>query len=124
MRQEQGEPVDAFISRLKKTSYKMSISRQRRSQRQSFGSAHLGVKHPDVQKSPISRDNSLTLAATIATARSHEATSKHMKTLAGTSESHQEDGSIDAIRKEQKKEFCNNLGKHLRNKCPAYSTSC
>lgn len=116
MRQEQGEPVDALISRLKKTSYKMSISRQRRSQRQSFGSAHLG--------SPISRDNSLTLAATIATARSHEATSKHMKTLAGTSESHQEDGSIDAIRKEQKREFCNNPGKHLRNKCPAYSTSC
>ena len=46
MRQGQGEPVDDFISRLKKSSSKMSISRQRRSRRQSLGSAYLGVKKP------------------------------------------------------------------------------
>ena len=48
-----------------------------------------------------------------------------MKTLAGRSESHQEDRSIDAIHKEQEREFCNNCGKQYpRKKCPAYGTSC
>ena len=48
-----------------------------------------------------------------------------MKTLAGSSESHQEDRSVDAIHKEQERESCNNCGKqHPRNKCPAYGTLC
>ena len=63
-----------------------------------------GSRNLDVQKSLISRDKLLTLAAAIETARSHEVTSKHMKTLAGSSESHQEDRSVDAIHKEQEKE--------------------
>ena len=50
----------------------------------------------------------MTLAAIIATASSHKTTTKHMKTLAGSSESFQEDRSIDAIHKEQEREFCNN----------------
>ena len=84
-----------------------------------------GSKNPDVQKSLIGRDKSLTLVGAIEIARSHEATSKHMKTLAGSSESHQEDRSVDAIHKEQEREFCNNCGKqHPRNKCPAYGTLC
>ena len=67
----------------------------------------------------------LTLAAAIEIARSHEATSKHMKTLAGNSRNFQEDRSINAIRRKQEREFCNNCGKqHPRNKCPAYGTSC
>ncbi|CAH3166116.1 unnamed protein product [Pocillopora meandrina] len=41
-----------------------------------------------------------------------------MKTLAVSSKSYQEDRSIDAISKEQEREFCNNCGKQsLRNKC-------
>jgi len=48
-----------------------------------------------------------------------------MKTLAGSSESHQEGRSIDAIYKEQERESCNNCGKqHLRNKCPAHGKLC
>ena len=48
-----------------------------------------------------------------------------MKTLAGGSKSHQEDMSINGIRKEQEREFCQNCGKqHPRGKCPAYGTSC
>ena len=82
-------------------------------------------RNPDIKKSLINRDKSLTLAAAIEIARSHEATSKHMKTLAESSKSYQEDRSIDAISKEQEREFCNNCGKQrLRNKCPAYGTSC
>ena len=60
----------------------------------------------------------MTLVAAIETARSHKATSKHMKTLAGSSESHQEGRSIDAIYKEQEREFCNNCGKQGRNVQP------
>ena len=103
----------------------MSILRQHQSQRQSSRSAYLRVKNPDVQKSLIGRDKSLTLAGAIEIARSHEATSKHMKTLAESSESHQEDRSVDAIHKEQERESCNNCGKqHPRNRCPAYGTLC
>ena len=52
-------------------------------------------------------------------------TSKHMKKLAGSSKSYQEDRSIDAIHTEKEREFCDNCRKqHPRNKCPAYSTSC
>ena len=48
-----------------------------------------------------------------------------MKTLAGSSESHQEDRSVDAIHKEQERESCNNCRKqHQRNKCLAYGTLC
>ena len=48
-----------------------------------------------------------------------------MKTLEGSSRNFQEDRGINAIRREQKREFCNNCGKqHPRNKCPAYGTSC
>ena len=82
-------------------------------------------RNPDIKKSLINRDKSLTLAAAIEIARSHEATSKHVKTLAVSSKSYQEDRSIDAISKDQEREFCNNCGKQrLRNKCPAYGTSC
>ena len=70
-----------------------------------------GSRNPDVQKSLISREKSLTLTAAIETARSYEATSKHMKTLAESSESHQEGRSIDAIYKEQERESCNNCRK-------------
>ena len=45
-----------------------------------------------------------------------------MKTLAESSESHQ-DRSVDAIHNEQERESCNNCGKQQpRNKCPAYGT--
>ena len=82
-------------------------------------------RNSDIQKSLISRDKSLALAAAIEIARSHKATSKHMKTLAGSSKSYQEDRGIYAIHKEQEREFCNNYGKqHPRNKCSAYGTSC
>ena len=125
MRQEQGEPVDDFISRLKNLAAKCQFRDDAEVKDRVLDQLICGSRNPNVQKSLISRDKSLTLAATVETARSHEATSKHMKTLAGRSESHQEDRSINAIHKEQEREFCNNCGKqHLRNKCPAYGTSC
>ena len=52
IRQEQSEPLDDFISRLKKPSSKMSISRQHRSRRQSSRSAYLGVKKPRCPEVP------------------------------------------------------------------------
>ena len=38
-------------------------------------------------------------------------TSKHMKKLAGSSKSYQEDRSIDAIHTEKEREFCDNCRK-------------
>ena len=125
IRQELGEPVDDFISRLKNLAAKCQFRDNAEVEDRVLDQLIWGSRNPDVQKSLISRDKSLTLAAAIEIARSHEATSKHMKTLAGSSKSHQEDRSIDAIRKEQERESCNNCGKqHPRNKCPAYGTLC
>ena len=81
-------------------------------------------RNPDIKKSLTNRDKSLTLAAAVEIARNHEAASKHMKTLAVSSKSYQEDRSIDTISKLQEREFCNNCGEQRpRNKCPAYGTS-
>jgi len=125
MRQEQGEPVDDFISRLKNLAAKCQFRDNAEVEDRVLDQLIWGSRNPDVQKSLISRDKSLTLVAAIETARSHEGKSKHMKTLAGSSESHQEDRSIDAIHKEQEREFCNNCGKqHPRSKCPASGTLC
>ena len=125
MRQEQSEPVDDFISRLKNLAAKCQFRDSTEVEDRVLDQLIWGSKNPDVQKSLIGRDKSLTLAGAIEIARSHEATSKHMKTLAGSSESHQEDRSVDAIHKEQERESCNNCGKqHPRNKCPAYGTLC
>ena len=125
IRQEQGEPVDDFISRLKNLAAKCQFRDNAEIEDRVLDQLIWGSRNPDVQKSLISRDKSLTLAAAIEIARSHEATSKHMKTLAGSSRNFQEDRSINAIRREQEREFCNNCGKqHPRNKCPAYGTSC
>lgn len=125
MRQEQGEPVDDFISRLKNLAAKCQFRDNAEVEDRVLDQLIWGSRNPDVQKSLISRDKSLTLVAAIETARSHEGKSKHMKTLAGSSESHQEGRSIDAIYKEQERESCNNCGKqHPRNKCPAYGTLC
>ena len=125
IRQELGEPVDDFISRLKNLAAKCQFRDNAEVEDRVLVQLIWGSRNPDVQKSLISRDKSLTLAAAIEIARSHEATSKQMKTLAGSSKSHQEDRSIDAIRKEKERESCNNCGKqHPRNKCPAYGTLC
>ena len=125
MRQEQCEPVDDFISRLKNLAAKCQFRDNAEVEDRVLDQLIWGSNNSDIQKSLISRDKSLTLAVAIEIARSHEATSKHMKTLAGGSKSHQEDRSIYAIRKEQEREFCHNCGKqHPRGKCPAYGTSC
>ena len=125
MRQEQSEPVDDFISRLKNLAAKCQFHDSTEVEDRVLDQLIWGSKNPDVQKSLIGRDKSLNLAGAIEIARSHEATSKHMKTLAGSSESHQEDRSVDAIHKEQERESCNNCRKqHPRNKCPAYGTLC
>ena len=125
MRQEQGEPVDDFISRLKNLAAKCQFRNNTEVEDKVLDQLIWGSKNPDVQKSLVGQDKSLTLAGAIEIARSHEATSKHMKTLAGSSESHQEDRNVDAIQKEQERESCNNCGKqHPRNKCPAYGTLC
>ena len=125
IRQEQGEPVEDFISRLKYLAAKCQFRDNAKIEGRVLDQLIWGSRNPDVQKSLISRDKSLTLAAAIEIARSHEATSKHMKTLAGSSRNFQKDRSINAIRREQERESCNNCGKqHPRNKCPAYGTSC
>ena len=123
MRQEQSEQVDDFTSRLKNLAAKCQLRDSTKVEDRVLDQLIWGSKNLDVQKSLIGRDKSLTLAGAIEIARSQEATSKHMKTLAGSSESHQEDRSVDAIHKEQERESCNNCGKqHPRNKCPPYGT--
>ena len=125
MRQEQSEQVGDFISRLKNLAAKCQFHDSTEVEDRVLDQLIWGSKNPDVQKSLIGRDKSLTLAGAIEIARSHEATSKHMKTLAGSSKSHLEDRSVDAIHKEQERESYNNCGKqHPRNKCPAYGTLC
>jgi len=117
--------VDDFTSRLKNLAAKCQFRDSTEVEDRVLDQLTWGSRNPDVQKSLTSRDKSLILAATTETARRDEATSKHMKTLAGSSKSHREDRSIDAIRKEQQRKFCDNCGKqHPRNKCPAYGTLC
>ena len=125
IRKEQGEPVDGFISRLNILAAKCQFRDNIEVEDRVLDQLIWWSRNPDIKKSLINRDKSLTLVAAIEIARSHEATSKHMKTLVVSSKSYQEDRSIDAISKEQESEFCNNCGKQrLRNKCPAYGTSC
>ena len=95
--------MDDFISRLKNLAAKCQFRDSAEVEDRVLDQLIWGSRNPDGQKSLISRDKSLTLAAATETARSHEATSKHLKTLAGSSESHREDRSIDAIHKEQAK---------------------
>ena len=111
MGQEQYEPVDDFISRLKSLAAKCQFRDNAEVEDRVLDQLIWGSSNGDIQKSLISRDKSLTLAVANEIARSHEAASKHMKTLAGGSKSHQEDRSINAIRKEQEREFCHNCGK-------------
>ena len=111
MRQEQCEPVDDLISRLKNLAAKCQFRDNAKVEDRVLDQLIWGSNNSDVQKSLISRDKSLTLPVAIEIARSHEATSKHKKMLAGGSKSHQEDRSIYAIRKEQEREFCHNCGK-------------
>ena len=116
--------MDDFIARLKNPAAKCEFRDNAEVEDRVLDQLIWGSSNADVQKSLISRDKSLTLGVAIEIARSHEATSKPMKTLAGSSKSHQEDRSVDAICKEQEREFCDNCGKqHPRNECPAYGTS-
>ena len=125
MRQEPDEPVDDFISRIKNLAAKCQFRDNIEVEDRALDQLIWGPKNPDVQKSLITRDKTLTLVAAVEIARSHEATRKHMKTLTEHSKSYQEDKNIDSIRREQEKGFCNNCGKqHARNKCPAYGLLC
>ena len=115
--------MDDFISRLKHLVAKCQFCDNMEVEDRVLDQLIWGSKKPDVQKYLIGQDKSLTLAGAIEIARSHKATSKHMKTLAGSSKSLQENRSVDAIHKEQVRESCNNCGKqHPKNKCPAYGT--
>ena len=88
MRQEQCEPVDDFISRLKNQAAKCQFRDNAKVEDRVLDQLIWGSNNSDVQKSLISRDKSLTLAVAIEIARSLEATSKHMKTLVRGSKSH------------------------------------
>ena len=117
--------MDAFISRLKTLAAKCQFRDNAEVEDSVLDQLIWGSSNADIQKSLISRDKSLTLAVAIENSKSHEATSKNIKTLAGGSKIDQEDRSINSIRKEQEREFCNNCGKQRpRGKCPAYGTSC
>ena len=117
--------MDNFISKLKILTAKCQFHDNAAVKDRVLDHLIWGSRNPDIQKSLISQDKSLTCAAAIEIARSYKATSKHMKKLAGSSKSYQEDKSIDAIHTGKEREFCNNCRKqHPRNKCPAYSTSC
>ena len=128
MRQEPHEPVDDFLSRIKNLAAKCQFRDDIQVEDRVLDQLVWGSKNPDVQKSLITRDKTLTLAAAIEIVRSHEATSKHMKTLTEHSKSYQDGRNIDSIRQEQEREFCNNCGKqhqqYPRNKCPAYGSTC
>ena len=128
MQQEPDEPVNDFISRIKHLAAKCQFRDNAEVEDRVLDQLIWGSKNPDVQKSLITRDKMLTLATAVEIARSHEATSKHMKTLTERSTSYQEGKNIDSIRKEQERKFCNKCRKqhpqHPRNKCPAYGSTC
>ena len=75
MRQEQCEPVDNFISRLKNLAAKCQFRDKAEVEDRVLDQLIWGSSNADIHKSLISRDKSLTLAAAIEIARSHEATS-------------------------------------------------
>ena len=87
MPQEQDKSVDDFISRLKNLAAKCQFRDNAEVEDRVLDQLIWGSKNPDVQKFLINRDKSLTFAGVIEIARSHKVTSKHMKTLAGSSES-------------------------------------
>ena len=80
MRQEQWEPVDDFISRLRNLAAKYQFRDNAEVEDRVVDQLICGSNNSDIKKSLISRDKSLTLFVAIEIARSHEATSKHMKT--------------------------------------------
>ena len=103
IRQEPDEPVDDFISRIKNLAVKCKFRDNIEVEDRALDQLIWGSKNPDVQKSLITRDKTLTLVAAVEIARSHEATRKHMNTLTEHSKSYQEDKNIDSIRREQER---------------------
>ena len=128
MRQEPGEPVDNFISRIKNLAAKCQFRDNIEVEDRGLDQLIWESRNPVVQKALVSLDKTPTLAAAVDIARSHEATNKHTRTVIEYSESYEEDKSINTIQRAQQREFCNFCGKqhskHQRNKCPAYGTSC
>ena len=82
MRQEQCELVDDFNSSIKNLAAKCQFRDNAEVEGRVLDQLIWGSNNSDIQKSLISRDKSLTLVVATEIARSHEATSKHMKTLA------------------------------------------
>ena len=105
-----------FISRLKNLAAKCQFRDNAEVEDRVLDQLIWGSCNGDIQRSLISRDKSLTLAVAIEIGATRQQVN---------SKSHEEDRSINAIRKEQEREFCHNCGKqHPRGKCPAYGTSC
>ena len=128
MRQELHEPVDDFISRIKNLAVKCQFRDNAEVEDRVLDQLIWGAKKPWCSKSSYYTRQNTNLAAAIEIARSHEATSKHMRALTEQSTSYQESKNVGSIQKEQERGFCNNCGKqhppHPRNKCPAYGSTC
>ena len=71
MRQEQCEPVDDFISRLKNLAAKCQFRDNTEVEDRVLDQLIWGSSNAGVQKSLLNRDKSLTLAVAIEVARSH-----------------------------------------------------
>ena len=78
MRQEPDEPVDDFISRIENLAAKCQFCDNAEVEDRVLDQLIWGSKNPDVEKSLIIRDKTLTLATAVEIARSHEATSKQV----------------------------------------------
>ena len=103
MRPQPGEPVDNFISRIKNLAAKCQFRDNIEVEDRVLDQLIWGSRNPDVQKALISRDKTLTLAAAVDIARSHEARNKHMRTLVEYSKSYEGDKSINAIQREEQR---------------------
>ena len=81
MRQDKGESVDNFITKIKNIGAKCKFSGNEESEDRLLDQLIWGINDPEVHKSLIGRDEKLTLNAAIDIAWGYEATKRQMNSL-------------------------------------------
>ena len=81
MRQDKGESVDNFITKIKNIGVKCKFSGNEELEDRLLDQLIWGINDPEVHKSLIGRDEKLTLNAAIDIARGYEATRRQMNSL-------------------------------------------
>ena len=116
-KQGESESIDDFVLRCRTKAAQCIFKTEDMIEERIIEVLIAGVRHPEVQKTLLSKDANLTLKDAVTEARAHEASITHMSQLQGL-----DSASVHAMQKEQPCGNCD--GHHQPRKCPAYNSVC